>query len=795
MKVYSKLDRSFNKKKEKKKKKILTFHHKISFDNESNIVSDNIKEQNKLKNSLNISKEQSYCNTLNNSFNICSNNSISRNSFGSKNKEINKINNKKEYKNLIFHYIKKSLEDEEKKGNEILKKEKEKLNLLKNTFDINKKRSVEKKTFSGIKIVTYFNDNEIENCNIPFYQIGKTKLKDWLKKYNMLLSALVLFNLPDSYKLQIVNNDDNIDLKINSIKFDSYDNNNKNTNNNNNINDNSKDNINNKSFNNDNKLKAKILYNSPQKIKKNNHLISPDVKDYLRTYKTFREKDTKKTQKIIKTPYKLIFKKDENKKNNILTKTSNGFVNRIENERKPFIYRSFIEFRNDKDDKIKYINEKIKKEKEKNLQEKISKISENFETNHLQPIRELVKECSEKNIKKNVHNLEKKNENKIENKIDKKEEKIVETKENKKDIRKDEKKNDSKNIKNEVKKDEIKESKKDENKDIKKDFKKEEQKDIKKNIKKDDIKGTKKDMIKDIKIEAKKENKAEIKNEVTKRNDLKNIKKEEIKEIKKEDIKEVKKEEIKEVKKEDKKGVKKEIFVEKKIEIKNDEIKDIKNEEIKDNIKITINENKKDEKILIKNESNKKIIDIKKENFELNDINQGNKKEISNENNEEIIKIENGSNFKSIIINNINKTNCLLSFYKFIPENKSNKYNKILSNLYIKNNSKEFYTDIFINEEIQKPNKKIKKQKTNKLNKIENKIFENSINDTNTGNNIEILKPVIKKRKPKPTFKKFDENLTLSLKMEQEKEESEKKLIDKARNLRHMLKNKNSNKK
>ena len=106
MKVYSKLDKSFNKKKEKKKKKILTFHHKISFDNESNIVSDNIKEQNKLKNSLNISKEQSYCNTLNNSFNICSNNSISRNSFGSKNKEINKINNKKEYKNLIFHYKK-----------------------------------------------------------------------------------------------------------------------------------------------------------------------------------------------------------------------------------------------------------------------------------------------------------------------------------------------------------------------------------------------------------------------------------------------------------------------------------------------------------------------------------------------------------------------------------------------------------------------------------------------------------------------------------------------------------------
>jgi hypothetical protein len=31
--------------------------------------------------------------------------------------------------------------------------------------------------------------------------------------------------------------------------------------------------------------------------------------------------------------------------------------------------------------------------------------------------------------------------------------------------------------------------------------------------------------------------------------------------------------------------------------------------------------------------------------------------------------------------------------------------------------------------------------------------------------------------------------------MEQEKEESEKKLVDKARNLRQMLKNKNSNKK
>ena len=36
--------------------------------------------------------------------------------------------------------------------------------------------------------------------------------------------------------------------------------------------------------------------------------------------------------------------------------------------------------------------------------------------------------------------------------------------------------------------------------------------------------------------------------------------------------------------------------------------------------------------------------------------------------------------------------------------------------------------------------------------------------------------------------------MTLSLKMEQEKEESEKKLIDKARNLRQMLKNKNPNK-
>ena len=764
MKISSKINISFNKKKDKEKKKIFK-HHRISFDNESNIVSYKIKEHNQMKNSLNVSKDQSYSNILNNSFNICSNNSIRRNSYGGMNKESNKSDKNNNYKNLIFHYVKKSLEDEEKKGNAIIKKEKEKLTLLKNSFDINKKKDLEKKTFSGIKIVTYFNDNEIEDCSIPFYQIGKMKLKDWLKKYNMLLSAIVLFNLPDSYKLQIINNDDSIDLKVNSIKLDNSDNNNTNNSYNININDNSKDNINNKSFNNDSKVKNKTFYISPQKIQKNNHLINPDVQEYLRTYKTFREKDTKKTHKIIKIPHKLILKKDENKKNNILNKTFYGFVNKIEFERKPFIYRNFIEFRNDKDDKIKYINEKLKKEKEKNLQEKIIKMSENLETNHLQPIREMVKECSEKNIKKTLHNGEKKNENKF----DKKEEKIIE---NKKDIKREEKKNDLKNIKSEVKKDEIKETKKDENKDCKKDLKKEEQKDIKKDVKKEDIKETKKNVIKDIKIEIKKEDKTEIKNELIKKDNLKSIKIDKIKEEKKEEKKEVKKEIIQ---------------VEKK--------KEIKNEEINDNTKIVINEDKKVENILIKNQQNKKIINIKEENIQLNDINQENEKEILNKNNEEIINIDNGINFKSIIINNINKANCFLYFSKFIPEKKGNNNNKILSNLNIKYNSKEFYTDIILNEEIQKPNKIIKKQKTNQLNKNENKIFENPINDTTTENNLEEFKPVIKKRKVKPTFKAFNENITLSLKMEQEKEESEKKLVDKARNLRQMLKNKNSNKK
>ena len=763
MKVYSNMNRSFNNKIDKKKKKSFKISHKISFDNETNIVSYKIKEQNKMKNSLNLSKDQSYSNTLNNSFNICSNNSISRNSYGAMNKENNKINKKTDYKNLIFHYAKKSLEDEEKKGNEIIKKEKEKLTLLKNTLDLSKKKNLEKKTFSGIKIITYFNDNEIEDCNIPFYQIGKMKLKDWLKKYNMLLSALVLFNLPDSYKLQIINNVDYEDLKLNPIKFDNCDNNNNNINNtyNNNINDNSKD----KSFNNDSKIKNKTFYISPQKIKKNNHLVSPDVKDYMKAYKTFREKDTKKTQKIIKIPHKLILKKDEKKINN----NFKGFVNKIEFERKPFIYRSFIEFKNDKDDKIKYITEKIKKEKEKNLQDKIIKVTENLETNHLQTIREMVKECSEKNIKKNVHNGEKKNENQF----DKKEEKTIE---NKKDIKREEKRNDLKNIKSEVKKDEIKETKKYENKDYKKDIKKEEQKDIKKDVKKEDIKETKKNATKDIKIEIKKEDKTEIKNELIKKDDLKINKKDEIKEEKKEEKKEVKKEIIQ---------------VEKKQEIKN--------EDIKDSTKIIINEDKKEEKILIKNQQNKTIINNIEENIQLIDIKQENKKESKTENNEEIINIENGINFKSFIKNNINNTNCLLSFYKFIPENKNNNNidSKILANLFIKYNSKEFYTDIILNnEEIQKPNKKIQKKKTNQLNKNEKKIFENSIfiNDTTIENNIEDFKPVIKKRKPKPTFKTFNEKMTLSLKMEQEKEESEKKLIDKARNLRQMLKNKNSNK-
>ena len=57
---------------------------------------------------------------------------------------------------------------------------------------------------------------------------------------------------------------------------------------------------------------------------------------------------------------------------------------------------------------------------------------------------------------------------------------------------------------------------------------------------------------------------------------------------------------------------------------------------------------------------------------------------------------------------------------------------------------------------------------------------------------LEQFKPVLKKRKKKPSNKTFDMNNLLSKKMEKEKEENEKKLLARAKNLRQILKNRNS---
>jgi hypothetical protein len=48
----------------------------------------------------------------------------------------------------------------------------------------------------------------------------------------------------------------------------------------------------------------------------------------------------------------------------------------------------------------------------------------------------------------------------------------------------------------------------------------------------------------------------------------------------------------------------------------------------------------------------------------------------------------------------------------------------------------------------------------------------------------------LKKRKQKPSTKNFDVNNLLSLTIEKEKEQSQKKLLEKARNLRQKLKHK-----
>ena len=107
MKIYSKNNGNFNKKNIKKINKGI---HKISFD-ESSITNYNHKEENKLKTFQNISKDKN--NTLNNSYNIYSKNSTKRNSFNEKEKT--KYNIKTENKSFFFHYIKKSLYEEEKK--------------------------------------------------------------------------------------------------------------------------------------------------------------------------------------------------------------------------------------------------------------------------------------------------------------------------------------------------------------------------------------------------------------------------------------------------------------------------------------------------------------------------------------------------------------------------------------------------------------------------------------------------------------------------------------------------------
>ena len=787
MKIYSKNNGNFNTKNIKKINKGI---HKISFD-ESSISNYYHKEENKLKTFQNISKDKN--NTLNNSYNIYSKNSTKRNSFNEKEKT--KYNIKTENKSFFFHYIKKSLYEEEKKGNEIIKKEREKLESLRSSY-INKRKNLEKKTFSGIKIVTYFNDNELENCNIPFFQIGKMKLKDWLKKYNMLLSGLVLFNLPDSYKLQITNNNDlsDFNLKLNDIKFqnqnentinESHDNiNNKSHDNinkkfNDNINNKYNDNINNKSNDNihdiskdDNNIEKGMInekklfqkkiknHNSLEKgrnnITYNPNLYSPDNKNIIKSFmnKTFcsKEKEIKRSEKIVKTPLKLfhkvtdlILKKEINKlkeeKKTSLNKNNSNLIKKFNSQRKPLINKQNIlevDFEN---------NKKNDKEKIKNFQEKILKISDNLGIkNPLQPIREMKKEGSDSNLKKITNITMKKSIVKDEKKIEKKEEKKDNVKEVKKDdkiiINQEDKKDDKIIINKEDKKEILKKIEKERNINIKdnvKEAKKEDKTIINKEDKKENIKEDKKEEIKE---EIKEEKKEEIK-------------KEEIKEEKKEEIK---KEEIKEEKKE---KIKKKDYKEEKIEeIKKEKIKEEKKEESKEEIK----EEKKEENNVSKTDDK-----------------------------EEIIIIKNGNTFKSINQNFINNDYLPINFYNFIPENNNNKNKKILSNLYIKENSIESYINIIFDEEIKKPNKKtIIKETINSNKKEETKIINKKKENESQETILEQFKPVLKKRKKKPSNKTFDMNNLLSKKMEKEKEENEKKLLARAKNLRQILKNRNS---
>ncbi len=707
MKIYSKNNGNFNKKNIKKINKGI---HKISFD-ESSITNYYHKEENKLKTFQNISKEKN--NTLNNSYNIYSKNSTKRNSFNEKEKI--KYNIKAENKSFFFHYIKKSLYEEEKKGNEIIKKEREKLESLRSSY-INKRKNLEKKTFSGIKIVTYFNDNELENCNIPFFQIGKMKLKDWLKKYNMLLSGLVLFNLPDSYKLQITNNNDlsDFNLKLNDIKFQNQNENTVNESHDNinnkshdNINNKSHDNINNKSHDNINKKSNDNINNKfndnfnnksndnihdiskddnniekgminekklfQKKIKNHNslekgrnnitynpNLFSPDNKNIIKSFmnKTFcsKEKEIKRSEKIVKTPLKLfhkvtdlILKKEINKlkeeKKNSLNKNNSNLIKKFYSQRKPLINKQNIlevDFEN---------NKKNDKEKIKNFQEKILKISDNLGIkNPLKPIREMKKEGSDSNLKKITNITMKKSIVKDEKKIEKKEEK----KDNVKEVKKD----DKIIINQEDKKEIIKKIEKERNINIKdnvKEAKKEDKTVINKEYKKENIKEDKKE-------EKKIENKLTIKSD--KKEEIKEEKKEE---IKKEEIKEEKKEElIEEIKEEKKEEIKKKVFKEEKIEeIKKEEIKEENKEKMN---KLVFKEEKIEElKEEIKEEKKEELKEeIKEEKKEENNVSKRDEKE-------ETIIIKNGNNFKSINQNFINNDYLPINFYNFIPQNNNNK--------------------------------------------------------------------------------------------------------------------------
>ena len=807
MKIYSKNNGNFNKKNIKKINKGI---HKISFD-ESSITNYNHKEENKLKTFQNISKDKN--NTLNNSYNIYSKNSTKRNSFNEKEKT--KYNIKTENKSFFFHYIKKSLYEEEKKGNEIIKKEREKLESLRSSY-INKRKNLEKKTFSGIKIVTYFNDNELENCNIPFFQIGKMKLKDWLKKYNMLLSGLVLFNLPDSYKLQITNNNDlsDFNLKLNDIKFQNQNENtineshdNINNKSHDNINKKFNDNINNKSNDNihdiskdDNNIEKGMInekklfqkkiknHNSLEKgrnnITYNPNLYSPDNKNIIKSFmnKTFcsKEKEIKRSEKIVKTPLKLfhkvtdlILKKEINKlkeeKKTSLNKNNSNLIKKFNSQRKPLINKQNIlevDFEN---------NKKNDKEKIKNFQEKILKISDNLGIkNPLQPIREMKKEGSDSNLKKITNITMKKSIVKDEKKIEKKEEKKDNVKEVKKDdkiiINQEDKKDDKIIINKEDKKEILKKIEKERNINIKdnvKEAKKEDKTIINKEDKKENIKEDKKEEKKiENKLTVKSDQKEEIKEEI-KEEKKKEIKKEENKEEKKEEIKkkDFKEEKIEEIKKEKIKEKKEEI---KKIDFKEEKIEEIKKEKIKEEKK----EESKEE--------------IKEEKKEENNVSKTDDKE-------EIIIIKNGNTFKSINQNFINNDYLPINFYNFIPENNNNKNKKILSNLYVKENSIESYINIIFDEEIKKPNKKtIIKETINSNKKEETKIINKKKENESQETILEQFKPVLKKRKKKPSNKTFDMNNLLSKKMEKEKEENEKKLLARAKNLRQILKNRNS---